>query len=301
MYRCLELAKYGKGFVAPNPLVGAIIVYNRKIIGEGFHRKWGEAHAEVNAINSVKNQELLRQSTLYVNLEPCSHYGKTPPCAKLIIEKKIPRVIIGQKDPFPQVAGRGIQLLKEAGIEVITDVLRKEAENLNIRFTTFINKKRPYIILKWAQSADNYIDKIRMINDGQSPVKFSNEFTRSLGHKLRAEESAIIVGSNTFTLDNPQLNVRYWFGKNPVKIKADKHQSLSDLMKELYEKKIQSLIVEGGSKLLQSFIDENLWDEARVEINTALQLNGGVKAPNITGNLEFVQKCKKSTILYYKN
>ena len=301
MRRCLELAKSGKGFVAPNPLVGAVIVCAGKIIGEGFHRKWGDAHAEVNAINSVKNQELLKQSTLYVNLEPCSHYGKTPPCAKLIIDKKIPRVVIAQQDPFSQVAGRGIQMLKDAGIEVITDVLREEAEKLNIRFLTFTNKKRPYLILKWAQSSDGYIDKIRKENDGQFPVRFSNDFTQILTHKLRAEEAAITVGSNTLILDKPQLNVRYWDGKNPVKIKSDSKQSLSMLMKELYEKNIQSLIVEGGSKLLQSFINENLWDEARIEINTSLNLNNGIKAPNITGNLEIVQKCKKSTILLYKN
>lgn len=278
MYRCLELAKKGQGYVAPNPMVGAVIVHEGKIIGEGFHRKYGESHAEVNAIRSVKNQELLKHSTLYVNLEPCSHYGKTPPCAKLILEKQISKVIIGQEDPDPKVSGRGIKMLQDAGIEVGVGVLKQKCEELNKRFITFVTQKRPYIILKWAQSSDGFIDKIRELNDGRKPVQFSNDFTKILVHKMRAEESAIMVGSRTKQLDNPLLNVRYWFGNDPVKIKADSKKPLPDLLSELYEKGLQSLIVEGGATLLQSFIDEKLWDEARIEVSP-IQLNEGVKAP----------------------
>jgi diaminohydroxyphosphoribosylaminopyrimidine deaminase/5-amino-6-(5-phosphoribosylamino)uracil reductase len=299
MHRCLELAKKGKGFVAPNPMVGAVIVHEGKIIGEGYHRKWGEAHAEVNAIRSVRQPELLKKSTLYVNLEPCSHFGKTPPCVNLIIEKQIPQVVVGQIDPFPQVSGRGIEILKKVGIEVIAGVLKTECENLNEHFITFVNKKRPYIILKFAQSADGYIDKVREINDGQSPVKFSNDFTRLLVHKMRAEESAIVVGSRTLELDKPQLNVRYWEGNDPLRIKADSRKPLSKWMRELYEQNIQSLIVEGGAKLIQSFVNENLWDEVRIEI-CALKLGGGVKAPVFSGILKNVQKCENSSILLFK-
>jgi diaminohydroxyphosphoribosylaminopyrimidine deaminase/5-amino-6-(5-phosphoribosylamino)uracil reductase len=300
MRRCLELAKKGNGSVAPNPMVGAVIVHKGKIIGEGYHRKWGEAHAEVNAIHSVRNPELLKDSTLYVNLEPCSHYGKTPPCAELIIEKQIPRVIIGQTDPFPHVSGKGIELLENAGIEVITDVLKEECEDLNKRFLTFVNKKRPYIILKWAQSSDGYMDKNRKIDDGQKPVAFSDDFTRLLVHKMRAEEAAIMVGTRTLELDKPLLNVRYWQGNDPVKIKADSRKTLSEQMLELQAQGIQSLIVEGGAALLQSFLKENLWDEAKIEVST-MELKEGVKAPVISGRLENVQKCEKTSILLYKN
>jgi diaminohydroxyphosphoribosylaminopyrimidine deaminase/5-amino-6-(5-phosphoribosylamino)uracil reductase len=299
MRRCLELAKKGKGYVAPNPMVGAVIVYEGKIIGEGYHRKWGEAHAEVNAIHSVRQPELLKKSTLYVNLEPCSHFGKTPPCVNLIIEKQIPQIVIGQVDPFPEVSGKGIKALREAKINVTINVLKAECEDLNKHFITFVNKKRPYIILKFAQSADGYIDKVRKINDGQTPVKFSDHFMQMLVHKMRAEESAIMVGSRTLELDKPQLNVRYWQGNDPVRIKADSRKSLSDLMYELYKQNIQSLIVEGGAKLIQSFVSESLWDEARIEVN-ALKLNEGVKAPVIFGTLESVQKCENSSILVFK-
>jgi diaminohydroxyphosphoribosylaminopyrimidine deaminase/5-amino-6-(5-phosphoribosylamino)uracil reductase len=299
MRRCLELAKKGKGYVAPNPMVGAVVVYEGKIIGEGYHRKWGEAHAEVNAIRSVRHPEWLKKSTLYVNLEPCAHDGKTPPCVELIIEKQIPRVVAGQTDPFPQVSGKGIKRLKEAGIEVLTDVLKAECEDLNKRFITFVNKKRPYIILKWAQSADGYIDKVRETNKEQASVKFSDDFTRLPVHKMRAEESAIMVGSRTLELDKPLLNVRYWYGPEPVRIKADSRKPLPDLMRELYAQDIQSLIVEGGARLIQSFVNENLWDEARIEVST-LKLNEGVKAPFLSGCLESVQKCENSSILVYK-
>ena len=299
MHRCLQLAEKGNGNVAPNPMVGAVILHKGKIIGEGFHQKYGESHAEVNAIHSVKNQELLKDSTLYVNLEPCSHYGKTPPCAELIIKKQIPRVVIGQEDPFSQVSGRGIKMLQEAGIEVEIGILKKQCEALNKRFITSVTKKRPYILLKWAQSSDGFIDRIREINDGQKPVQFSDDFTKIVVHKMRAEEAAIMVGSRTEELDKPQLNVRYWSGNNPVKIKSDSSKNLSEFMSELQTQDIQSLIVEGGSNLLQSFIDENLWDEARVEVSL-FELNKGVKAPRISGQLANVQKCKKTTVLLYK-
>lgn len=299
MRRCLELAKKGKGYVAPNPMVGAVIIHKGKIVGEGYHRKWGEAHAEVNAIRSVRQPELLKKSTLYVNLEPCSHFGKTPPCVNLIIEKQIPQIVIGMTDPFPQVSGKGIQILREAGMEVITDVLKAECEDLNKNFITFVNKKRPYIILKFAQSADGYMDKVREINDRQIPVKFSDGFMQVLVHKMRAEESAIMVGSRTLELDKPQLNVRYWQGNDPVRIKAESAKPLAELMNELYKQNIQSLIVEGGAKLIQSFVNENLWDEARIEVS-ALKLNEGVKAPLISGTLQSVQKCENSSILVFK-
>ena len=299
MHRCLQLAEKGNGNVAPNPMVGAVILHKGKIIGEGFHQKYGESHAEVNAIHSVKNQELLKDSTLYVNLEPCSHYGKTPPCAELIIKKQIPRVVIGQEDPFSQVSGRGIKMLQEAGIEVEIGILKKQCEALNKRFITSVTKKRPYILLKWAQSSDGFIDRTREINDGQKPVQFSDDFTKIGVHKMRAEEAAIMVGSRTEELDKPQLNVRYWSGNNPVKIKSDSSKNLSEFMSELQTQDIQSLIVEGGSNLLQSFIDENLWDEARVEVSL-FELNKGVKAPRISGQLANVQKCKKTTVLLYK-
>lgn len=339
MRRCLQLAEYGKGHVAPNPMVGAVVVYNGKIIGEGYHREYGHPHAEVNAIASVKDQSLLEKSTLYVNLEPCSHYGKTPPCAALIIEKKIPRVVVGHLDPFPEVAGRGIQMLRNAGVEVKTDFLKEECEALNKRFLTFHRLKRPYIILKWAQSADGFLDREREPNDGRKAEVFSNDLTRMAVHKLRAEEAAIMVGSRTAVLDNPSLTVRYWAGPNPLRVTLDRDMSfpenlclldhqvptviftenevedsdgltyvkvtfvknvLSQITDYLYRHNIQSLIVEGGSVLHKSFITEALWDEAHVEIapNT---LGTGVPAPQIDGTLILVEKCKKSTIIVYKN
>jgi len=300
MRRCLELAQKGQGKVAPNPMVGAVIVYNGKIIGEGYHRKWGEAHAEVHAIRAVKNEELLKDSTLYVNLEPCSHQGKTPPCTDLIIEKQIPRIVIGQIDPFDQVSGQGIECLKNAGIEVQTGLLQESCRQLNCRFLTFIEKKRPYILLKWAQSADGYLDKLREPGDGQKPVRFSDDFTRLCVHKMRAEVSAIMVGTRTELLDKPLLNVRYWSGNDPVRIRADSRKTLSSLMQDLHAQGIQSLMVEGGAKLLQSYINEDLWDEAGIEASTR-ELGEGVKAPAFSGTLMSVQKCKKSSILLYKH
>ena len=292
------MAGYGRGFVAPNPMVGAVIVRDDKIIGEGFHRKYGEAHAEVNAVNSVADQSRLSDSTLYVNLEPCSHYGKTPPCAELIIKKQIPRVVVGLQDPNPEVSGRGIRMLREAGVEVVTEVLQDECSLLNNRFLTFFNNKRPYIILKWAESDDGYMDNIRIPGDGKHAVRFSDFFTQTAVHKMRAEESAIMVGTNTALLDKPMLNVRFWSGLDPLRITADK--DLSQIMDELYKQKIQSLIVEGGAKLLESFISEGLWDEARIE-TADFSLGSGIKSPVLSGELFDVRKCEKSIISLYKN
>jgi len=300
MRRCLQLAAYGKGFTAPNPMVGAVIVHNDKIIGEGFHAEYGGPHAEVQAIVSVKDETLLKNSTLYVNLEPCSHYGKTPPCADLILEKQIPRVIIGHEDPFPEVSGRGIKKLHEVGIEVVCGVLKEECKELNKRYLTYMIQHRPYIILKWAQSSDGFMDIHREENDGKSSFKFSNSYTQMLVHKTRAEESAIMIGTRTLRLDKPALTVRYWRGNNPERIIADSKQSLRQQMQFLYERKIQSLMVEGGAKLLQSFINENLWDEIHIEVAPVF-LKEGVVAPAPESILQSVQKCENSTLFHYKN
>jgi len=300
MRRCLQLATNGKGFVAPNPMVGAVIVHNSKIIGEGFHAKYGGPHAEVQAIASVKDESLLKSSTLYVNLEPCSHYGKTPPCVDLILEKQIPRVIIGHEDPFPEVSGNGIKKLRESGVEVACGIWEDECKELNKRYLTYLLQHRPYIILKWAQSSDGFMDRHREENDGKAPVKFSNSYTQMLVHKTRAEESAIMVGTRTLRLDKPALTVRYWKGNNPERIIADSNQSLLQQMHSLYERKIQSLMVEGGAKLLQSFFNDNLWDEIHTEV-ASFPLKEGVAAPIPKGILLSVQKCENSMLFHYKN
>ena len=300
MRRCLQLASYGKGFVAPNPMVGAVIVHDNRIIGESFHGKYGGPHAEVQAIASVKDGNLFKNSTLYINLEPCSHYGKTPPCVDLIREKKIPRVIIGHEDPFPEVSGKGIEILRQAGIEVICGVMEEECKELNKRYLTYMLLHRPYILLKWAQSSDGFMDRLREENDGKAPVKFSNLFTQMLVHKTRSEESAIMVGTQTLRLDKPALNVRYWKGNDPEKITADSNRSLQQQIRSLYERKLQSLMVEGGAKLLQSFLNENLWDEIHVEV-ASFPLKTGIAAPIPKGVLLNVQKCENSTLFRYKN
>ena len=315
MMRCIQLAQNGKLGAAPNPMVCAVVVCDGRIIGEGYHAKCGEAHAEVNAINSVKDESLLRRSTLYVSLEPCAHYGKTPPCAKLIVSKGIPKVVIGCQDPFSKVAGKGIEILKQAGCEVVVGVLEKACQDLNKAFFTVQLKHRPFITLKWAQSADGFMDVER--NDGE-PVKLSSPLTQLIAHKRRAEHQAIIVGTQTARLDNPSLNVRDWCGPQPLRIVIDKdltlprHLHLFDgsqptlvvteknetiagamtlqvdfnqsilpqLMEELQRRNIQSLLVEGGSKLLQSFIDEGLWDEAYVE-HCPQVLGHGILSPSL--------------------
>lgn len=322
MGRCIELALKGKGFTSPNPMVGAVVVHEGKIIGEGYHRKAGEAHAEVNAIASVRDQSLLSKSTLYVSLEPCSHYGKTPPCAELIIRKRIPRVVIGSLDPFPEVSGRGVEMLLKAGVEVLTGILETEAKALNKVFMTFQEKQRPYIILKWAQSADGFIDRER---DDYStpPVLLSSAESRRRVHQLRSEVSAILVGTRTALLDNPSLSVRHWSGSDPVRLVVDRHLCipshyhlldgtiptvvftsrparnvnnityislvpeqpvLPQILSYLKEQKLDSLLVEGGAALLRSFLSEGLWDEIRVETAPCL-LSQGVKAPALSESM----------------
>lgn len=241
MARCLQLAAYGKGNVAPNPMVGAVVVHDNRIIGEGYHRCYGEAHAEVHAIASVRDESLLRDSTLYVSLEPCSHYGKTPPCAELIIRKGIPRVVVACLDPFPEVAGRGINRLREAGVEVITGVMEREAIVLNDYFMTAHKKHRPYIILKWAQSEDGFIDRERK-DVSEKPVLLSTPVTRMMVHKLRSEVQAIMVGTNTAILDNPSLTVRYWAGKSPVRVLVDRELRVSEDCR-LYDGKQPTFVV----------------------------------------------------------
>lgn len=322
--RCIQLAKNGRCNAAPNPMVGAVIVHHDTIIGEGYHIRCGEAHAEVNAIRSVKDESLLKSSTIYVSLEPCSHYGKTPPCADLIINRGIPRVVVGCQDPFSLVAGRGIQKMRDAGIDVKVGVLEDECRQLIRRFVTFNTLKRPFITLKWAESADGFIDLHR--TDGH-PYIFSSPLSSMLVHKRRSEHSAILVGRRTALLDNPSLTTRSWYGKNPVRMVIDKeltlptHLSLFDgsartlvftqredtpslpnveyirlnfskdilpqMMEVLYQEKLQSLMVEGGSILLQSFIDSNCWDEAYIETSDA-HLNDGVKAPTLIGEYDFL-------------
>lgn len=300
MRRCLQLAQCGREGAAPNPMVGAVIVHKGKIIGEGYHRRCGEAHAEVNAIASVARPELLSESTIYVSLEPCAHYGKTPPCAQLIIDKHIPHVVVGCRDPFAQVDGRGIAMLEKAGVEVRVGILEKECLWLNRRFITFHTLHRPYITLKWAQSQDGYIDHTRQ-SDQEPPVHFSTSATQAMVHKLRAENEAILVGRRTWELDHPSLTVRHWHGRNPRPIvlshrgvviggnsiaingETDKER-LNLLMAELHKMGIQTLLVEGGSQTLQSFINANLWDEARIE-TSPIRLGDGVKAPLIDGKI----------------
>ena len=322
MNRCIELAKNGIGTTYSNPLVGSVIVYNNKIIGEGWHKKAGEAHAEVNAVNSVKDKSLLSKATIYVSLEPCSHYGKTPPCCDLIIAHKIPNVVIGTIDPFAKVAGNGIKRLIENNVNVTIGVLEEECNELNKRFFTFHKKQRPYILLKWAESNDGFIAPEKTTRETQqdklSPVWITNTYSRQLVHKWRTEEQAILVGTNTVLEDNPKLDARDFKGKNPVRIIIDKSNKITNefnvkddttltyfftendyltnskhiiyektffdtnflvnLTKNLHDKQLQSVLIEGGAKTLQTFIDANLWDEARVFIGNN-NLNDGIKAP----------------------
>ncbi len=339
MHRCLELARQGEGLTYPNPMVGSVIVHNEKIIGEGFHQKAGAPHAEVNAISSVKKPELLKESTLYVNLEPCAHYGKTPPCSLLIKQKQLKRVVIGCKDSSSQVAGKGIKMLKDSGIEVVTGVLEKESRELNRRFFTFQEDKRPYIILKWAQTEDGFIDYNRKaVRDGR-PTWITNKQSLRLVHTWRSKEPSILVGSVTALKDNPSLTVRSWSGKNPLRMVLDRknclphHLALFDgtvptllftsapvkdqrpieqividnssdpidtIMKVLFEKELHSIIVEGGTKLLQTFIDKKLWDEARVFKGKKWFIDG-VRAPEISVKPVVQEQLGSSELLIYRN
>ncbi|MGH2645960.1 MAG: bifunctional diaminohydroxyphosphoribosylaminopyrimidine deaminase/5-amino-6-(5-phosphoribosylamino)uracil reductase RibD [Ginsengibacter sp.] len=335
MDRCLQLAELGAGNVAPNPMVGAVLVYEDKIIGEGYHQKYGEAHAEVNCINSVteENKFLIEKGTLYVSLEPCSHYGKTPPCADLIIKNKIRKVVIGCKDVYKEVSGSGIQKLHNAGVEVITGILGKECIELNKRFFTFHQEFRPYIILKWAQTAD------RKIGDAEKRIFVSNQYSNRLVHKWRSEEAAVLIGTNTALQDDPLLTTRLWPGNNPVRIvidrelkfpqelkvfnkdaktliynlrenltvenlvyiKLENENFIEQMLQSLFEMNIQSIIIEGGTKLLESFINAGLWDEARVITNEQLILGNGIAAPEVEGFiLEKEEKYFSDRIDYYR-
>lgn len=292
MRRCLQLAKNGRQNAKPNPMVGAVIVSeNGRILGEGYHVRCGEGHAEVNAFASVRpeDEHLLAGATIYVSLEPCSHYGKTPPCADLIVRKRVKRCVCGCVDPFAKVQGRGIQKIREAGIEVTVGVLEKECLELNKRFITYNTHQRPYIILKWAQTANGFLD-----NEGKG-MAISSTFTKMLSHKLRAENDAILVGRITDERDHSQLNVRDWSGKNPLRLVIDRHhpcfegldfskgkaEVLRQIMNFLYTNKVQSLIVEGGAITHQSFLDAGLWDEIRIETATTQSVKTGTEAPRL--------------------
>lgn len=276
MRRCLQLAANGLQNARPNPMVGAVIVASDRIIGEGYHQRYGEGHAEVNAFASVRPEDepLLKEATIYVSLEPCSHYGKTPPCADLIVRKGVRRCVVGCIDPFSEVQGRGIRKLRDAGIEVTVGILEEECQWLNRRFFTFHREHRPYIILKWARSADGFIDK-----DFQ-PVQISNAETQLLSHRLRAEEDAILVGHTTDVRERPQLTVRHWVGPDPKRLVFTHDRPLPLLMDDLYQHGIQSLIVEGGRQTHEAFLSAGLWDEIRME-TAPLVLGNGTRAPQL--------------------
>ncbi|WP_246255524.1 bifunctional diaminohydroxyphosphoribosylaminopyrimidine deaminase/5-amino-6-(5-phosphoribosylamino)uracil reductase RibD [Cyclobacterium plantarum] len=333
MQRAIDLASLGEGQVSPNPMVGCVIVYQDKIIGEGYHERYGEAHAEPNAIKAVKDQNLLQESTLYVTLEPCAHHGKTPPCAELIARHQLKKVVIGALDSNPLVAGKGISLLQDAGIEVVTGVLEKKVRHQNRRFFTRMEKKRPYILLKWAQTLDRFIARTNYDSKWISSV-----LSRQLVHRWRAEEDAIMVGTHTAHYDNPRLNVRDWTGKDPIRvvidrnlrlsqalnlfdgtqrtlvynqrqdkttgltqwIQVDAHFDLKALLEDLHQKRVQSLLVEGGAALLQDFIRQGLWDEARIFTGN-LRFGLGIPAPVIPGYPEIRQSLETDTLEVYMN
>ncbi|MEO9483366.1 MAG: bifunctional diaminohydroxyphosphoribosylaminopyrimidine deaminase/5-amino-6-(5-phosphoribosylamino)uracil reductase RibD [Ekhidna sp.] len=332
MKRALELAEKGRGSVSPNPMVGCVVVHGNTIIGEGFTSPYGGPHAEVNAISSVKDHSMLTESTAYVTLEPCAHHGKTPPCADLLVEKKLKRVVVAIRDPFEQVDGRGIEKLKAAGIEVEVGLLEKEAEVSNIRFFTSVIKSRPFVILKWAQTADGLVAR-----ENYDSKWISNSYSRQLVHKWRAEEDAILVGKNTAIYDNPSLTAREWSGKNPTRVLLDsnlevkKDCSLFDgaaptivfnslmeekrknitwlktemnnpwsVLRKLHEHNIQSVIVEGGAQVLNSFINENCWDEARVFISEN-KFTKGIPAPSLDGIIVKEEAVFNDQLLTYRN
>lgn len=287
MRRCLQLAVNGRQNAKPNPMVGAVIVSaDGRIIGEGYHARCGEGHAEVNAFASVSSEDeaLLHDATIYVSLEPCSHYGKTPPCADLIIKKGVRRCVCGCIDPFAKVQGRGIQKIRDAGIEVTVGVLEDECLELNRRFISINTLHRPYVLLKWAQTSNGFLDEMKTDSEGRqvfSPLKISSSFTQILVHKLRAENDAIVVGRTTDEREHPQLTVREWVGKSPLRFVLSSDFSIQDLFGILMEKSCQSLIVEGGAKTLESFIQSGCYDEIRVETNTGLYVNEGTPAPQL--------------------
>ncbi|MDD2195584.1 MAG: bifunctional diaminohydroxyphosphoribosylaminopyrimidine deaminase/5-amino-6-(5-phosphoribosylamino)uracil reductase RibD [Bacteroidales bacterium] len=348
MGRCLELAANGKGRVAPNPMVGSVVVCNNRIIAEGYHREFGGDHAERMAINAVSDTSALSGSTLYVSLEPCSYHGKTPPCVDLIVESGIKRVVIAVQDPNPQIKGAGILKLKDAGIDVTVGVLESEAKELNRRFFVYHEKKRPYIILKWAQTLDGFIDAVRKPDDPIAPVWITNELARTLVHRWRSEEQSILIGTNTVEKDNPRLDVRHWSGKNPLRVVLDrklrlpKQSNVYDgtvptlvfvgnnssassqkaeflsipnmelitvdfakglegrLLKELYERNISSLFIEGGAMLINSFLKRKLWDEARVFVGNQFFYDG-VRAPEFSGKIRSYDEIGNSKLFTYRN
>jgi len=337
MHRCIQLAKNGLGTTYPNPLVGCVIVHDDIIIGEGWHHKAGQAHAEVNAIESVSDVSLLKNATVYVNLEPCSHFGKTPPCADLIIDRSIKKVIIGSIDPNPEVSGQGVQRLKDAGCDITIGVSQKECDDLNKRFFTFQLKKRPYIILKWAQTVDGFIAPVERKQQG--PVWITSPHSRQIVHKMRAKEQAILVGTNTVIADNPSLTTRYWNGSSPTRIVLDRTLRIpkdaavydgkmktifiteknsdneADLIFEsidfsekvaqqicdiAHRYAIQSMIVEGGAQMHRTFIEESYWDEAFVFIGNTT-FDAGVKAPKFKGTLVSEEKITTDILQHFKN
>lgn len=338
--RCIELAQNGFGTTYPNPMVGSVIVYEDKIIGEGWHKKAGEPHAEVNAVRSVKDKSLLKKATIYVSLEPCSHFGKTPPCCDLIIANEIPNVVVGTVDPNEKVAGNGIKKLIAAGINVTVGVLEKECNELNKRFFTFHQQKRPYIILKWAESQDGFLAPEKEIDQDRKPVWITNQYSRQLVHKWRSEEQAILVGTQTVIDDNPKLNTRDWAGNNPVRVVLDQNNRISkdsfifdntvktivftksennsstentvfemidfnqniipQILTVLHQNQIQSIIIEGGLQTLQSFIDENIWDEARIFIGKT-SFGKGTKAPVISKKNTTKTLVQNDELIYVRN
>jgi diaminohydroxyphosphoribosylaminopyrimidine deaminase/5-amino-6-(5-phosphoribosylamino)uracil reductase len=330
--RCIEIAKNGLGTTAPNPMVGCVIVLDHNIIGEGFTSPYGGNHAEVNAINAVKDKSLLKKATLYVTLEPCSHFGKTPPCSDLIIKHQVPEVVIGTLDTHSKVAGKGIASLQDNGCNVTVGILENDCKEHHKRFFTFHNKKRPYIILKWAESADGFIAPMYPEPDSGTqeakPVWITNEISRQLVHKWRTEEQAILVGTNTVIKDNPSLTVRDWTGKNPIRIVIDKAQKLSksftvfddkaetliiseanadfnqplaqQICSLIHKFNINSVIIEGGAQTLQAFIDENIWDEARV-FKGEVRFKEGVKSPKFSGKSISEKTILKDVLTIYKN
>lgn len=339
MQRCIQLAKNGLGTSYPNPLVGSVIVKNDRIIGEGWHQKAGMPHAEVNAFASVGEELSLEDATLYVSLEPCSHYGKTPPCADLIISKGIKKVVLGSTDPNPKVAGKGIKKLREAGCEVILGILEMECMALNKRFFTFQQQKRPYLFLKWAQTSNGYIAPLKEFRNEKKPVWITNEYSRQLVHKMRSEEMAILVGTRTVLDDNPSLTVRDWAGNNPLRLLIDRNLKIppsysifgsqaktivlnekkskssdeieyikldfslnlpEQISEVLFHKNIQSLIVEGGAKTIESFVKANLWDEAWV-FTGPNNFERGIEAPRFKGNHFSQQKIKEDVLNIFKN
>ncbi len=349
--RCIEIAQNGLGTTAPNPMVGCVITHKNRIISEGFTSTYGGNHAEANAINAIKDKSLLEETTLYVTLEPCSHFGKTPPCSNLIIKHKIPNIVIGCRDDNPKVAGKGITKLKAAGCNVIVGVLENDCKQHHKRFFTFHNKRRPFIILKWAETTDGFIAPIRhydsnnleevisqstkrlpqqtsLLRNDARPIWVTNAFSRQLVHKWRAEEQAILVGTNTVIQDNPSLTTRHWKGNNPIRVIIDKTHKLSkdnhifdtsseiivisenninfnkpiaqQICNVLYKKNINSVIIEGGAQTLQTFIDENLWDEARVFIGKTI-FREGTLAPKLSGQLASEEKIVDDILRIYTN